>query len=510
MLSEDVLYMSVRELASQIKARKIRPVQLTESYLARLEKYGAKLGAVATVTSKHALAQAKQAEKEIDSGNYRGPLHGIPFGVKDLLATKGIKTTWGAPPFKDQILDYDATVVRKLTEAGAILVAKLAMIELAGGGGYSNASASLQGPSRCPFNTEHWAGGSSSGPGAAVPAALVGFAIGSETIGSIITPSAFSAVSGLRPTYGRVSRHGAMALSWTMDKLGPMCRTAGDCALVLEAIAGFDPLDETSVRTPYISRPPRRAAPGRAPLEGKRIGVIRPDFKADGDPEVEMAFTVAFETLRGLGAKLEDAMLPDYPYSTIAGTLYSCEAASIFRPLIQSEKLQQLVDESQKVGLVAALSIPATDYLDAFRLRTQIQADLGKMFERFDVLVAPSRLRPAPRADADFNAPPKKEGEKSVENAAEKPAEKPTEKPADKPAPKPAASTPRSGERQSIIAASNIAGLPAISIPCGFTKENLPIGIQFVANALADDTCLGFARDFQRVTNFHEKRPSGF
>jgi aspartyl-tRNA(Asn)/glutamyl-tRNA(Gln) amidotransferase subunit A len=491
MLSDDILYMSVRELGSQIKARKIRPVQLTESYLARLEKFGHKLGAVATITSKHALQHAKEAEKEIDAGNYRGPLHGIPYGAKDLLATKGIKTTWGAPPFRDQVFDYDATVIRKLNEAGAILVAKLAMIELAGGGGYSNASASLQGPSRCPYNTDHWAGGSSSGPGAAVPSALVAFAIGSETVGSIITPSAFSNVSGLRPTYGRVSRHGAMALSWTMDKLGPMCRSASDCGLVLQAIAGFDPLDETTIRLPYISRPARHVASGHAVLEGKRIGVIRPDFKADGDPEVEIAFDVALETLRGLGAKLEETQLPDYPYSAIATTLYSAEAASIFRPLIQSEKLQLLVDESQKIGLIAALSMPATDYLDCFRLRTQIQTDLGKMFERYNILVAPSRTRPAPRVDADFNAPPAKDA-------------------ADKSAPKPAPSPAPHDERHSVIAATNIAGLPALSVPCGFTKENLPIGIQFIADALADDACIGYARDFQKVTEWHLRRPSGF
>jgi len=507
MPSDDVLYMSIRDLGSQIKARKIRPVQLTESYLARLQKFAPKLGAVATLTSKYALQLAKQAEKEIDAGNYRGPLHGIPFGAKDLLATKGIKTTWGAPPFRDQVFDYDATVIRKLIEAGAILVAKLAMIELAGGGGYSNASASLQGPSRCPFNTDHWAGGSSSGPGAAVPSALVAFAIGSETIGSIITPAAFSGVSGLRPTYGRVSRHGAMALSWTMDKLGPMCRTASDCGLVLAAIAGFDPLDETSVRTPYISRPARHPAPGRAPLDGKRIGVIRPDFKADGDPEVEMAFNIALETLRGLGAKLEETQLPDYPYSAVATTLYSSEAASIFRSFIQGEKLQQLVDESQKIGLVAALSIPATDYLDSFRLRSQIQGDLAKMFEHFDVLVAPSRSRPAPRVDADFNASPAKN---AAEKSGDKSAEKPPDKSVDKTAPKSTTTPSHASERHSIIAASNIAGLPAISVPCGFTKDNLPVGIQFVAAALADDTCIGFAQNFQKVTEWHQKRPSGF
>jgi aspartyl-tRNA(Asn)/glutamyl-tRNA(Gln) amidotransferase subunit A len=491
MLSDDILYLSVRELGTQLKARKISAVELTESYLARLEKLGPKLGAVATITRDLAMQQAKQADKEIAAGKYRGPLHGIPYGAKDLLATKGIPTTWGARPFRDQVFDHDATVIRKLRDAGAILVAKLAMIELAGGGGYSSAAASLQGPSRCPHNLNHWAGGSSSGPGAAVAAALVGFAIGSETLGSIITPSAFSGVSGLRPTYGRVSRYGAMALSWTMDKLGPMCRTASDCGLVLEAIAGFDAQDASSIRTPYIPRPSRREVAGRPVLDGKHVGVIRPDFKTDGDAEVEQAFSAALEVLRGLGAKLEETELPDFPYTPIAVTLYSSEAASIFRPLIESEKLQQLEDESQKAGLAAALSIPATDYLDACRLRTQIQVELGKTFDRFDVIVAPSRLRPAPRVDADFNAPPP--GKSTSEKSAQKPA---------------AGNPPRADDKHSVVAATNLAGSPAISVPCGFTKDSLPIGIQFVAGPLNEDACIGFARHFQKATEWHLRRPA--
>jgi len=302
-------------------------------------------------------------------------------------------------------------------------------------------------------------------------------------------------VSGLRPTYGRVSRHGAMALSWTMDKLGPMCRTASDCGLVLGAIAGYDPLDESSVRTPYIPHPHRRPGEGKAALEGKRIGVMRPDFKADGDPEVEQAYLAGLGTLRELGARLEDTELPDFPYETIAVTIYSSEAGSIFRPLIESDKLQELLDESQKVGLAAALSIPATDYLDACRLRTQIQADLSRLFERFDVIVAPTMMRPAPRLDADFNADSPKP---------------PTEKPAEKLAPKLSANAPRRRERYNLVAATNIAGLPAVSVPCGFTKASLPAGIQFVADALEDDACIGFARDFQAATEWHLRRPSGF
>ena len=489
MLSDDVLYQSVQELGAQIRARKISPVELTEAYVARLEKYGAKLGAVATLTPKLALEQARQAEKEIAAGHSRGPLHGIPYGAKDLLATRGIKTTWGAPPFKDQAFDYDATVVRRLRQAGAVLVAKLSMIELAGGGGYNNGNASLQGPSRCPYNLEHWAGGSSSGPGASVPSALVGFAIGSETLGSIITPAAFSGVSGLRPTYGRVSRHGAMALSWTMDKLGPMCRSAVDCGLVLNAIAGHDPADATSLDSSFTWWPP--AAKKGKVLAGKRLGVVQPDFASVGDKEVGQAFATALEVLRGLGAKTESTELPNFPYGPIATTLYTSEAASIFRPFIESGKVMELIDETQKAGLVAALSIPAKDYLDAFRLRAQLLPEIGRMFEKYDAIVAPSRITPAPRLDVDFNAPPSRP-------AGEKPPERP-------------ATPPPDAERSNVIGASNVAGLPAISVPCGYTKEkNLPIGIQFVSDALREDVCLEFAIAYQSATDWHRKRPSGF
>src|SRR2546427_9306173 len=198
-----------------------------------------------------ALADARAADAEIAHGRHRGPLHGIPYGVKDLLATKGVPTTWGAEPYRNQVFDRDATVVRKLREAGAVLCAKLAMVELAGGMGYNNADASFTGPGLTPWNTAYWSGGSSSGPGAAVAAGLVSFAIGSETVGSIITPAAFCGVTGLRPTYGRVSRHGAMALCWTLDKLGPLCRSADCCGIVLSAIAGRDGKDLSTVTKPY-------------------------------------------------------------------------------------------------------------------------------------------------------------------------------------------------------------------------------------------------------------------
>jgi len=507
MLSDDILYLTVHELSAQLRARKISPVELTQSYLARLESLGPKLGAVATLTADLALQQAREAEKEIAAGRSRGPLHGIPYGAKDLLATRGIPTTWGAPPFRDQVFDFDATVVRKLRSAGAILVAKLSMIELAGGGGYSSASASLQGPSRCPYNLDHWAGGSSSGPGAAVPSALVGFAIGSETLGSIITPAAFSGVSGLRPTYGRVSRYGAMALSWTMDKLGPMCRSAIDCGLVLNAIAGRDPSDPTSLDSPFAWWPPQ-SKKGK-PLASKRIGVIQPDFSRGGDAEVASAYAAALDVLRGLGATLEETVFPDYPYGAVAVTLYTAEAASIFRTFIESGKVMELLNEPQKIGLVAALSIPAKDYLDAFRLRAEIQPALGKMFEKFDAIVAPSRNTPASRIDADLmGAPAPRPADAPTAPPAE--AQRPTTPPAPAPAPATAPSTPPqpSGDTRNTIGSSNIAGLPALSVPCGYTKTNLPIGIQFVADALRDDVCIDFAAAYQSVTDFHRKRPS--
>jgi aspartyl-tRNA(Asn)/glutamyl-tRNA(Gln) amidotransferase subunit A len=506
MISEETLYMSVAELGPQIKEKKIGPVELTRAYIDRLEKHGPKLGAIATLMAEQAMAEAQKAEVEISKGDYRGPLHGIPYGAKDLLAAKGAPTTWGAPPFKDQVFDYDATVIRKLREAGAILIAKLAMIELAGGGGYRNANASLQGPSRCPYAPDFWAGGSSSGPGASVPPALVAFAIGSETQGSIITPCAFSGVSGHRPTYGRVSRWGAMALSWTMDKLGPMCRSAVDCALVLEAIAGYDAADESSLtgsefrtRGSFVGRALR--SPGRLfrrggdkpSLKGMKLGVVRPDFGRGGNEEVKAAFEAALETLRSLGAALVDAEMPDLPYGPVSSATISCEGATIFRPLIESGKVQELVDENQKIGLISSLAIPAADYLDACRVRAKIQVEVGKMFEVFDALVSPSRTSLASPVDRDFGGPP---APRPGAEARPEPSEEERRAAASR------------GNKSNVIGSSNLCGLPATSVPCGFAKDNRPIGVQFVADTMRDDVCLDIAAAFQAVTEFHAKRPT--
>jgi aspartyl-tRNA(Asn)/glutamyl-tRNA(Gln) amidotransferase subunit A len=249
-IDEAVLYLPIRELADRIRRRTLSPVQLTEAYLERSLRIGPGLNAYATLTLELGLRQAQAAEREIAAGRYRGPLHGIPYAPKDLVAVKGYPTTWGAPPFANQRFDYDATIIEKLNQAGAVIIGKAAMIELAGGLGYTNGEASLTGPARNPWRRECWSCGSSSGSGAIVAAGLATFSIGSDTRGSIICPSAWCGISGMRPSFGRVSRHGAMAIAWSMDKLGPMARTADDCGLILSVIAGNDPKDHDSLPGP--------------------------------------------------------------------------------------------------------------------------------------------------------------------------------------------------------------------------------------------------------------------
>src|SRR5438876_360588 len=334
-ITEDTLFAPVSELAQLLKTQKLSSEALTRAYLGRLEKLGPKLGAVVTITRGRALAQARQADLEIQAGRYRGPLHGVPYGAKDLLATNGIPTTWGAAPFKSQVFDYDATVVRKLRQAGAVLVAKLAMVELAGGFGYNNADASFTGPGRTPWNTSYWSGGSSSGPGAAMAAGLCAFTIGSETSGSIITPAAYCGVSGLRPTYGRVSRHGAMALCWTLDKLGPMCRTADDCGLVLAAIAGPDPKDPTTIPLPF-----KYAEPPKPHGKKFKIGVIKGSFE-NSQPAVRKNFDESIKVLKQIADVEEGVTFPAMAYGEVLTTIINAEAASAFRDFIDSGKTSE-------------------------------------------------------------------------------------------------------------------------------------------------------------------------
>lgn len=463
MLSEDVLYLPVAELSARIRRGQLSPVELTESYLQRLARLGPKLGAAVTVTRELGLEQARRAEKDLARGRYRGSLHGIPYGAKDLLATRGVPTTWGAPPYKDQVFDFDATVIRKLHQAGAVLIAKLAMIELAGGGGYANGEASLTGATLNPWDVGRWAGGSSSGPGAATAAALVGFSLGSETWGSILTPSSLCGVSGLRPTYGRVSRAGAMALSWTMDKIGPMCRSAEDCGLVLEAIAGFDPDDPGSANAPFIY------AYSDGSLAGLRIGWLQEDYEKNGEPEIETLFTAALDVLRGLGAHVREVKLPEFPYGNVAGTVISAEGAAAFAKLIRSGRVEELVDERQRKNLARGLEVPAADYLKAMQVRRLIQQGLAELFGEVDLVVAPSLLFGANPIEADLD-------------------------------------TVFRGSA-GLGAAGNLAGLPGLSVPMGFEKNKLPVGLAMVGKPFDEASVLRAGRAYQHVTDWHTHRP---
>lgn len=471
MISVETLYAPVSELAAQIRARKLSPVELTEAYLHRLETVGRRLNAVAYVMRETALKEARQAEDEIKRGHYRGPLHGIPYGAKDLCATREAPTTWGATPYKEQRFDYDATVVTRLREAGAVLVAKLAMIELAGGMGYNQADASWTGACRTPWNTGFWSGGSSSGPGAATASACVAFSIGSETSGSIITPAAFCGVSGLRPTYGAVSRHGAMALSWTLDKLGPMCRSAQDAGLVYTAIAGRDPLDPTSRDNAAM---PRFSSDGRLLRRRRakrlRIGVLKDSYeKAQG--EVNRNFLASVEVLRRFADVEMDVKLPDFPYGPAVGTIVDAEGASAFRDLIESGRVAELASPEGRVGGFAASLVTAVDYLHAMRLRAPMRRAWAEMFRKVDVLAAPSR------ATVSY----------------------PVEKTFDKAYPGINASSP--------IGASNLVGVPAVSVPNGFGQNGLPTGIQLVGPAWGERELLELAVAYQSETDWHARRP---
>lgn len=465
MADEAWAFASLPELGRQLRNGRTTSVTLTEFFLDRLERFGERFGAVVTITRELALEQAKQADADLQAGRDRGPLHGIPYGAKDLLATRGIPTTWGAAPFRDQIFDEDATVVVKLRDAGAVLAAKLSMVEIAGGFGYRQANASLTGPGRCAWDDTCWSGGSSSGPGSAVAAGLVPFAIGSETSGSIMTPAGFNGLTGLRPTYGLVSRHGAMALSWTMDKLGPMARSVEDAGLVLAAIAGPDPLDATSLPDGYVYQPDNVA--GWKP----RIGIVEGCLR-NVDDEIRANFEAAVEVLKQFAEITDEVALPDLPYSAVVGTVISCEMAAAFEEFIRDGKVWELTAPEDRWGGHSTLTIPAKDYLNALRVRRKIQIALDELLSRFDALISPTLATEAGPIDRDF-----REWSRGF------------------------ATCP-------LGVASNAAGLPGITIPNGLGARGLPTGIQFIGRMLTENRLLGIAAEFQRRTEWHRKWPT--
>ncbi|MEI8378868.1 MAG: amidase [Planctomycetota bacterium] len=468
MADDSFAFATIRELGAQLRTKATSSVKLTKYFLDRLEKIGSHYNAVVRITGSLALEQARQADIDLAQGNDRGPLHGIPYGVKDLLATKGIPTSWGAPPLKDQLIDEDATVIIRLRDAGAVLCAKLSMVELAGGFGYKQADSSLTGPGLNAWDKTCWAGGSSSGPGSAVGAGLVPFAIGSETWGSIMTPAGYNGISGMRPTYGRVSRHGAMALSWTMDKLGPMCRTADDCGLILDAMAGPDPLDPTSLASTWKY--------GGAKLDGaaikeRRFKFATLDVELDKlAPEVRTNYENSLEVLRQFGA-LTPIKLPDLPYGVVAGTIISCEMGAAFGDFMTSGDVWELAAPEDRWGGFSNLLIPARDYINALRIRGKIQREIDAALKDFDAVVTPTLNTEAGPVSQKF------------------------------------AEWSRGFVSTDLSGAANAIGLPGITVPNGFGGRGLPTGLEFTGRVLGENVILAAANAYQLRTEWHRKFP---
>ena len=440
---EDLALCSVAQLSELIRTKKVSPVELTKMYLARLKKYSPKLLNVVTLTEELALKQAQQAEAEIKRGKYRGALHGIPCGVKDLFATKGIPTTWGAEPYRNQVIDYDSTVVERLRDAGAILLAKLSMGALAQGGRW------FGGMTRNPWEpeeTRQGSSGSSAGSASATSAGLVGFSIGTETLGSIVSPSSRCGVAGLRPTYGRVSRYGAMALSWTMDKVGPICRSIEDCALVLDAIYGADGRDETALDVPFNWMPDTN-------ISKLKIGYLKTEFESGTDEARKKIYAEALDALRSAGAKLEPIELPKFSTDSLR-IILTAEAATAFDDLTRDGGVNQLSGQSPNDwpnSFRSARFIPAVEYLRAQRARTLLMREMDSLMQNWDAFVSP--------------AP---------------------------------------GSASLLI--TNLTGHPQAVLPCGFIN-NLPQAIMFTGKLYDEVTPMRVALAYEKATKWHTMHP---
>jgi Asp-tRNA(Asn)/Glu-tRNA(Gln) amidotransferase A subunit family amidase len=462
---EDVAFWPVTRLAVLIERRLVTSTELTTMYLDRLKRHSPALFNVVTLTEELALQQAADADREIQAGRYKGPLHGIPWGAKDLFATKGVRTTWGAEPYENQVIDHDATIVERLREAGAVLVAKLSMGALAQGGVW------FGGSTRNPWNIEQSSSGSSAGPGSATAAGLVGFSIGTETRGSIISPSATNGVVGLRPTYGRVSRFGAMELSWTMDKVGPMCRYVEDCVLVLNAIYGPDGRDDSVADAAFDWNP-------AAPLSGYRIGYVRSDFEenpnagrggggraggggggggrgggrgnAEAVAERLKIMQDTLEVYRGLGARLEPIDLPDGVSPNALGFVLSVESAAAFDDLTRSRGIDMMQNSSWPATFRSNRFVPAVEYLRAQRIRTLLMREWGAFMSQYDAFIS--------------------------SNGAG-------------------------------LAATNLTGHPAIALKCGFLG-GAPRALMVTGRLYEEGTIARIAQAYEQATEWKDMHPS--
>lgn len=469
---EQLFFASAAELNAGWRKGTFSSEELTKAYLDRLERIGAQHNALALSLRKEALKKAKDVDKDRKIQRFRGRLQGVPFGAKDLLAWPGHPTTWGAKPYAEQSFDEPATVLKKLDKSGAVLIGKLAMVQLAGGPSYRWAKASLTGPCLNPWDQTRWAGGSSSGSGAGVAAGLVGFALGSETSGSILTPSAFCGISGLRPTYGLVSRAGAMALSWTLDKIGPMARTVEDCGIILEAIAGGDAKDPMSAGKGFFYAPHYAR-----PMGDYRVAYAPVDWDEWVDPETRGAYAETLNVFKAMGVKMVEMELPDFPYGALVGTILNGEAASIFEDLIASGKVEELADERQIAALKAAGDLPARDYIKAMRIRRQLMDAFAGFFYETDLILSPTR--------------------RGVANLVSQPLDAP-------------GTPPPPGRKRGLIGhipAGNLAGLPALTMPCGFAG-GLPVGVTLMSRPFNENTLLAVGNEFQKRTDWHKHRPT--
>ena len=446
---EDVAFWPVTDLAQLIRSGKVRSLDLTRMYLERLKKYDPLLKCVITLTEDLALRQAQTADGEIAAGRYRGPLHGIPWGVKDLLATKQYKTTWGAAPYKDRILDYDATIVERLEAAGAVLMAKLSTGELASGDIW------FGGQTMNPWNPQEGTRGSSAGPGAATAAGLVGFSIGTETRGSIVFPCTRCGLSGLRPTFGRVSRYGVMPISFSMDKPGPMCRSVEDCALVFDAIYGPDGKDGALVDLPFNWDP-------ELDIQQLRVGYVKSAFDEERDSAQWMANDQAtLATLRSLGLDLIPVEFPDYPLDVARLLLYA-EAAAAHDELTRSGRLDLLARPTAwPRRFRQSRMIPAVEYIQADRVRVFLMKEMAQLMNEVDVIVAPP------------SAP----------------------------------GTPSNSPLGKNIPLTNMTGHPCVVLPNGFTENGTPSTVTFVGKLYAEAEILALAKRYQDATDFHLKYP---
>jgi Asp-tRNA(Asn)/Glu-tRNA(Gln) amidotransferase A subunit family amidase len=444
---EDVAFWTVTQLAELVRTRQVMPSELTEMYLTRLKRHDPQLLAVVTLTEDRARAQAARLDEELRNGGYRGPLHGIPWGAKDLLAVSGYPTTWGASPYRDQSFDYDATVVEKLDAAGAILVAKLTMGALAQGDRW------FGGMTRNPWNLEQGSSGSSAGPGSATAAGLVGFGIGTETLGSIVSPSTRNGVTGLRPTFGRVSRHGAMALSWSMDKIGPMCRSAEDCALVFDAMHGTDGRDPTLRDAPFNWDAER-------PLAELRVGYNRAAFEqTNAEGERNRYDDAALEALMRIVPDLTPVDMPtqQYPLGAIQSAVLGVEAAAAFDELTRSDRDELMVPEPERSSwpntFRTARFVPAVEYINANRVRTLVMQAMDDAMRDIDVFITPG---------------------------------------------------------SAILLLTNLTGHPQVALPAGFTPQGAPVSISFVGRLFGEADVLRVAQSWQDATGHHLQYPPAF